>query len=138
MAQYPVYTQYPQEDPREGHSSTPTPTGGFTLMLRAAVLLALSVALAVIVSVVSATEAHAQDMSAELEEFNATCFDSAAAFEATDGCYMYAESLGLEIENINESMDKGCVLSDLHEDYSCKGPSAPSSSSVSEQEEVRV
>jgi hypothetical protein len=33
-------------------------------------------------------------------------------------------------------LDKGCVLSELFEDYSCKGPSAPSSSSVSEQEEV--
>ena len=50
--------------------------------------------------------------------------------------YEYAESIGIEIDNLNESMDKGCVLSDLYEDYSCKGPSAPSSSSVSEQEDV--
>ena len=75
-------------------------------------------------------------MSAELEQFNSECFDSAGEFEPTDGCYEYAESIGIEIDNLNESMDKGCVLSDMYEDYSCKGPSAPSSSSVSEQEEV--
>jgi len=103
------------------------------MVARAALLLALSAAVAVMVSVVSATEAYAQDMSAQLEEFNSECFDSAGEFEPTDGCYEYAESLGLEIDNINESMDKGCVLSDMYEDYSCKGPSAPSSSSVSEQ-----
>ncbi len=73
-------------------------------------------------------------MSAELEQFNAECFDSAGEFEPTDGCYKSAEELGIEIENINESMGKGCVLSDLYEDYSCKGPGAPSSSSVSEQD----
>ena len=82
------------------------------------------------------SEAHAQDVSAQLEEFNHECFDNAGEFEPTDGCYEYAESIGIEIDNLNESMDKGCVLSDLYEDYSCKGPSAPSSSSVSEQEEV--
>jgi len=62
--------------------------------------------------------AHAQDMSVELEQFNAECFDIAGEFEPTDGCYKSAEELGIEIENINESMDKGCVLSDLFEDYS--------------------
>jgi hypothetical protein len=75
-------------------------------------------------------------MSAELAEFDATCFSEQGEFEPTDGCYEYAESLGLEIDNINESMDKGCVLSDMYEDYSCKGVSAPSSSTVSEQSEV--
>jgi hypothetical protein len=97
------------------------------------VLLALAVALSILVTAIQVSEAHAHDMSAQLEEFSATCFDSAGEFEPTDGCYEYAESIGIEIDNLNESMDKGCVLSDLYEDYSCKGPSAPSSSSVSEQ-----
>jgi hypothetical protein len=96
----------------------------------------LGVLASLIVAVVVSSNAHAQDMSAELEQFNATCFTEAGEFEPTDGCYEYAESIGIEIDNINESMDKGCVLSDLLEDYSCKGPSAPSSSFVSEQEEV--
>jgi hypothetical protein len=118
--EYPVPHTYPPLPPRWG------------LMLKAV----LGVLVALIAVVLVSTNAHAQDMSAELEEFNATCFTEAGEFEPTDGCYEYAESLGLGIDNINESMDKGCVLSDLYEDYSCKGPSAPSSSSVSEQEEV--
>ena len=84
------------------------------------------------------SEAAAQDMSAELQQFEQVCFDEAGEWLATDGCIKSAESLGIELENINESMDAGCVLSDLYEDYSCKGPSAPSSSSeatLSEQEE---
>ena len=105
-------------------------------LARALFLLALSVALSILVTAIQVSEAHAQDMSAELEQFNSECFDSAGEFEPTDGCYEYAESIGIEIDNLNESMDKGCVLSDLYEDYSCKGPSASSSSSVSEQEEV--
>jgi hypothetical protein len=98
----------------------------------------LAVVAALTAALLYGSPAHAQDMSAQLEEFNSECFDSAGEFEPTDGCYEYAESLGLEIDNLNESMDKGCVLSDLYEDYSCKGPSAPSSSSSSagEQEEV--
>jgi len=85
-----------------------------------------------------AAASFASDMTAELEQFNAVCFDEAGEFLGTDGCYKSAESLSIELENINESMDKGCVLSDLYEDYSCKGPSSPSSSSeatLSEQEE---
>ena len=105
-------------------------------LARALFLLALSGALGIRVTAIQVSEAHAQDMSAELEQFNSECFDSAGEFEPTDGCYEYAESIGIEIDNLNESMDKGCVLSDMYEDYSCKGPSAPSSSSVSEQEEV--
>jgi len=100
---------------------------------KAFLLLTLSVTLAVMVSVVSATEAHAQDMSAEFEQFNAECFDSSTGeFLGTDGCYEWAEE-HMELENLLESIEKGCVLSDMYEDYSCKGPSAPSHPTVSEQ-----
>jgi hypothetical protein len=71
-------------------------------------------------------------MSAELEQFNAECFDSAGEFLGTDGCFEWVEQ-NIELENLLESIEKGCTLTDLYEDYSCKGPSAPSSSSVSEQ-----
>jgi len=92
-----------------------------SMLARAFVLLALSVALAVMVSVVSATEARAQDMSAELEEYNAVCFDEAGEWLKSDGCIRSAESLGIEIDNLLESERKGCVLSEMFEDYSCKG-----------------
>jgi hypothetical protein len=123
-----VYTGSGQEYSTTTRTYSPLPPHrGFMLKALLGVLASL------IVAVLVSTNAYAQDMSAQLEEFNATCFTEQGEFEPTDGCYEYAESLGLEIENINESMDKGCVLSDLFEDYSCKGPSAPSSSSVSEQ-----
>ena len=74
---------------------------------KAFLLLTLSVALAVMVSVVSATEAHAQDMSAEFEQFNAECFDSSTGeFLGTDGCYEWAEE-HMELENLLESIEKG-------------------------------
>ena len=84
------------------------------------------------------SEAHAQDMSAELEQFNAECFDSAGEFLGTDGCFEWVEQ-NIELENLLESIEKGCTLTDMYENYSCKGPqgpSSPSSSNVSEQEEV--
>ena len=100
-------------------------------------LLALSVALSILVTAIQVSEAHAQDMSAELEQFNAECFDSASGvFLGTDGCFEWAEE-HIELENLLESIEKGCTLSDLYEDYSCKGPqgpSSPSSSSVSERD----
>src|SRR5215212_6707357 len=65
--------------------------------------------------------AHALDMSAELEEYNAVCFDEAGEWLKTDGCIRSAESLGIEIDNLLESERKGCVLSEMFEDYSCKG-----------------
>jgi hypothetical protein len=72
-------------------------------------------------------------MSAQLEEFNSECFDSAGEFLGTDGCYGWAEE-HIELENLLESIEKGCVLSDMSkEDYSCKGPSAPSHPTVREQ-----
>jgi len=98
---------------------------------KAFVLLVLSAALAVMVSVASATEAHAQDMSAELEEFNSECFDSVSGeFLGTDGCFEWAEE-HIELENLLESIEKGCTLTDMYEDYSCKGPQGPSSPSSS-------
>src|SRR5919107_3880335 len=117
--------QYPGEEyPTTPHTHPPLPPR-WGLMLKAL----LGVLVALIAVVLISNNAHAQDLSAQLEEYNATCFTEQGEFEPADGCYEYAESLGLEIDNINESMDKGCVLSDLFEDYSCKGPSAPSSSS---------
>lgn len=106
-------------------------------LARALFLLALSVALSMLVTAIQVREAHAQDMSAELEQFNAECFDSASEFLGTDACFEWAEQ-NIELENLLESIEKGCVLTDMYEDYSCKGPSAPSSSSSSagEQEEV--
>ncbi len=132
--QYPGYTL--EDYPGEHHYPTPHTYPPLPLRWGLMLKVLLGVLASLIVAVVVSTNAHAQDMSAKLEQFNATCFTEQGELEPTDGCYEYAESLGLEIENINESMDKGCVLSDLYEDYSCKGPSAPSSSSVSEQEEV--
>ena len=132
--QYLGYTleDYPGEHPYPTpHTYSPHPPQ-WGLMLKAV----LGVLASLIVAVVVSSNAHAQDISAELEQFSATCFTEQGEFEPTDGCYEYAESIGIEIDNINESMDKGRVLSDLYEDYSCKGPqgpSSPSSSSVSEQ-----
>jgi hypothetical protein len=135
--QYPGYTleDYQGEHPYPTPPHTPrrgTQWGSLMFLAK----LVLSVLASLIVAVVVSSNAHAQDISAELEQFNATCFTEQGEFEPTDGCYEYAESIGIEIDNLNESMDKGCVLSDLYEDYSCTGPSAPSQSSVSEQEEV--
>jgi hypothetical protein len=76
-----------------------------------------------------ATPAHAQDMSAELAEFNAECFTESGEFEGTDGCFEWAEE-NIELENLLESIEKGCVLSEMYEDYSCKGATAPSSSTT--------
>ena len=90
------------------------------------VLALLALALAGMVSVVQASEARAQDMSAQLDEYNAVCFDEAGEWLATDGCIRSAARMGIEVANIIESDAKGCVLNDMFEDYSCKGPSAPS------------
>ena len=124
------------------------------MVARAFVLLALSVALAVMVSVAAATQARAEGYTpspttapqgiptgglSEQERFTSACIkedEGVFEFVASDGCFEWAESLYVELENIAESAEKGCSLSDLFEDFSCKGPSAPSSSSVSEQEEV--
>src|SRR5215207_2684452 len=89
----------------------------------------LAVVAALTAALLYATPAQAQDMTQELEEYNAVCFDEQGEWLKTDGCIESAERIGIEVDNIIESMDKGCVLSDLFEDYSCKGPSAPSSSS---------
>ncbi len=119
-----------------GNTPRPTQEGGSLStqsLARAFFLLALSVALSILVTAIQVSEAHAQDKSAELAEFDATCFSEQGEFEPTDGCYEYAESIGIEIDNLNKSADLGCTLEDMFEDYSCKGPSAPSSSNASEQ-----
>ena len=91
---------------------------------------------ATLVAMVQTSDAHASsatDMSTQLDEYNAVCFDEAGEWLATDGCIKAAEALRIELENIIESDAKGCTLGDLFEDYSCKGPQGPSSSpSVSE------
>ena len=134
--QYPGYTLegYPGEEyPTTPHTHPPLPPR-WGLMLKAL----LGVLVALIAVVLVSTNAHASeaDMSTQLEEFNAECFTD-GEFDATDGCVKSAEELGIELENIRESEQKGCTLSDMYEDYSCKGPQGPtssSSSSVSEQD----
>jgi hypothetical protein len=61
------------------------------------VLALLALALAGMVSVVAANEAHAQDMSAELAQFESECFTD-GEFDKTDGCIEWAEEAGIEIE----------------------------------------
>jgi hypothetical protein len=88
-----------------------------------------------LVTTIQVSEAHAQDMSAQLEQFNAECFDSAGEVLGTDGCFEWAEQ-NIELENQLESIEKGCVLTDMYEDYSCKGPQGPSSPTSTEQGSV--
>src|SRR5919112_748832 len=131
--QYPGYTLegYQGEEYPTPHTYPPLPPR-WGLMLKAL----LGVLASLIVALVVSSNAHAQDMSAELEEFNAECFDSGGEFLGTDGCFEWSEQ-HIELENLLESIEKGCTLSDLYEDYSCKGPqgpSSPSSSSVSERD----
>ena|SRR5215210_6340405 len=81
----------------------------------------LAVVAALTAALLLSSPAHAQDMSAQLEQFNAECFDSAGEFLGTDGCFEWAEE-HIEIDNLLDSTSKGCVLSNMFEDYSCKGP----------------
>ena len=137
--QHPGYTleDYQGEECPTPHTYPPLPPR-WGLMLKAL----LGVLASLIVAVLVSTNAYAQDMSAELERFESACFTEQGEFEPTYGCYKWAEDIGLEVDNIIESVQKGCVLCDMYEDYSCKGACAPSSSNattdVSEQGCVSV
>jgi hypothetical protein len=104
-------------------------------MAAAVYLKTLLVAIATLTAAfIYATPAQA----ATVEEFEAVCFDEAGEFYGTDACWQAYEEMGGEVDNLTESIARGCVLEDMFEDYSCKGPSAPSPSSSSEAEQGSV
>src|SRR5215212_7376633 len=76
---------------------------------------------------------YAQDMSNELEEYKAICWDD-EGWISTDRCIHSAEALGLEIDNLIESDRKGCKLENLCEDFSCVGPEYKGYEPISEED----
>jgi hypothetical protein len=108
-------------------------------MVSAVYLRTLVVAIAALTAllVVPPTPAHATPTSppgvSEIEAFETECFDESGEFEGTGGCFKWAEE-NIEIDNLLESIQLGCSLNDMYEDYSCRGPSSPSSSLAYESE----